>query len=347
MTTPDTAPESGQGLLPLQALAVYRAGDFTVTDGANLGDPLADFEELMLDDIYQLAPAARPVPLSISDAGHGPFVIAENAAADSVGTPGNALHLDCTLTLMAANGPTIEALVLAEVAPARQELEQIYLLPLAALRTRTPYRLIGADRDSAAARFAQIACVSFSRGTHIALAGGRQCPVEDLRVGQRVLTRDEGPQTIRWIGQTTQRAVGEFAPIVIARGVLNNENDLVLSPNHRLFIYQRQDELQAGHPELLVKARHLVNGTTVQRREGGFVDYFQLLFDRHQIIYAEGIAAESLLLDRRTSPALPKAVTQKLREGLQDRSALPGLDVDRELLLGADAVERLRRASAG
>ena len=44
------------------------------------------------------------------------------------------------------------------------------------------------------------------------------------------------------------------------------------------------------------------------RHDGGFVDYFQLLFDEHQIIYAEGIAAESLLIDPRTLAAVPEDV---------------------------------------
>ena len=87
-----------------------------------------------------------------------------------------------------------------------------------------------------------------------------------------------------------------------------------MSPDHRLFIYQRSDELGAGRSELLIKARHLVNGDTIHAQPGGFVDYFQLLFDRHQIIFAEGIAAETLLADHRTHAALPPELAEKLLE---------------------------------
>tara|TARA_B110000967_G_scaffold63843_1_gene65749 strand:+ start:73 stop:369 length:297 start_codon:yes stop_codon:yes gene_type:complete len=83
---------------------------------------------------------------------------------------------------------------------------------------------------------------------------------------------------------------------------------LLVSPDHRLFVYQRQDKLGAGRSEVLVKVRHLVNGDSVYRHDGGFVDYFQLLFDKHQIIYAEGIAAESLQIDPRTRAAVPEDV---------------------------------------
>src|SRR5690606_23181699 len=123
---------------------------------------------------------------------------------------------------------------------------QVYLLPLVTLLPKTNYRLVGIDRDSALARFGEVACVSFTRGTHITLASGAQVPIENLRVGDKVLTRDDGPQAIRWIGHTTLRAVGDFAPVVIAKGALHNENDLIVSPDHRLFVYQRTDRLGAG-----------------------------------------------------------------------------------------------------
>lgn len=201
---------------------------------------------------------------------------------------------------MGDDSTTYEVLVLVEVEDGA--LEATYLLPLANLIAEANYRLVGVDRDAATTLFAEVACVSFTRGTHITMASGKQCAIEDLKVGDKVLTRDDGAQAVRGIGQTTLRAVGEFAPIVISKGALHNENDLLVSPDHRLFVYQRQDKLGTGRSEVLVKVRHLVNDTTVYRRDGGFVGYFQLLFDDHQIIYAEGIAAESLLIDPRAWP---------------------------------------------
>jgi len=116
---------------------------------------------------------------------------------------------------------------------------------------------------------------------------------------------------------------------------------LIVSPEHRLFIYQRSDQLGAGRSELLVKARHLVNGDSVTVEEGGFVDYFQLLFDAHQIIYAEGIAAESTLLDTRTRPAVPEDIAAKITEGTK----LTDIEAPETLLDRPDAAELLRRAS--
>ena len=179
------------------------------------------------------------------------------------------------------------------------------------------------------------------------MASGAQRAIETLAIGDRVLTRDDGPQPLRWIGRTTTRAVGEMAPILITKGALNNSADLLVSPEHRLFIYQRSDALGAGRAEVLVRARHLVNETTVLRREGGFIDYFQLLFDSHQIIYAEGIAAETMLVDTRTRAALPPELAEKLAQSLPGHTNRPHLqfEVPDDLLNRPDAAELLRRAS--
>lgn len=322
-----------------QSLPVYRAEGFVVTQGANLGDPLCDAAELMLDDVYQLSPNSTRERLTLltTDAAH------MSVAPDSiVGRPGAAIYLDCALTLMCPDGQITDALVLVEVDDAG-DIDETYLLPLAAMVPRTSYALVGIDCDDVRTKFAHLACARFTRGTHITMSSGLQTPIEDLSVGDRVLTRNDGPQEIRWIGQSTVRAVGEFAPICIRAGALNNMHDLIVSPEHRLFIYQRQDRLGAGRSELMVKARHLVNGDSVVIQDGGFVDYFELLFDTHQIIYAEGIAAESMLIDTRSKPAVPEDITVQLTSG--GDANLSGLDVTETLLDRPDAAEILRRAS--
>jgi len=330
----------------VQTLPVYAAAGLRVTDGVNFGDQLADAEELVLDDVYSLDETASQIPLTITQNDSAQFTIAQ---CSKTGTTGNPLHLDCAITLMGPDGIPFDAVILVEVDKNAGTISEIYLLSLAPLRAKTGYRLVGIDCKAARARMAEAACVSFTRGTRITMANGQQRPIEELRIGERVLSRDDGMQTIRWIGQSTMRAVGEFAPVVIAKGTLNNENDLAISPNQRLFIYQRIDTLGAGRSEVLVKAKHLVNGSTVTRQTGGFVDYFQLLFDDHQIIFAEGIATESLILNERTTAALPKELAQQIGHGLhlhlhqsrphQDFEVEPD-DTDRD-----DMAERLHRAS--
>jgi hypothetical protein len=256
---------------PSQSIPVYPAVEFSVVNGANLGDPISFAAELDQGDTYELHKHAGLERLAVLMDEGGRFTIAENSA---LGRPGAALHLDCCLTMMAGTGQTTEILILVEVDDAGC-VAQIYILPLAELTPRLGYTLVGIDRENARRKFAEVGCVSFSRGTHITMISGEQRAIEDLAVGDMVLTRDDGPQEVRWIGQSTVRAVGEFAPIRIKAGTLHNENDLLVSPDHRLFIYQRSDALGAGRHEVLVRARHLVNGDSVVQEDGGFVDYFQ------------------------------------------------------------------------
>ncbi len=323
---------------PTQTLPVYRSANFVVTDGVARGDGISFADELVPDDVYQLTDRAsrRRLGLVINESAQG-FLVAPES---ELGQPQNAVYLDCCITLMAPDSSTYEGLVLVEVQDGA--VIETYLLPLAVLVPDTDYRLVGVDRDAAPNRLATVACVSFTRGTHITLGSGAQVPIEDLKVGEKVLTRDDGPQAVRWIGQTTLRAIGAFAPVVIRKGALHNTNDLLVSPDHRLFVYQREDRLGAGRSEVLVKVRHLVNGDTVVVQDGGFVDYFQLLFDEHQIIYAEGIAAESLLIDPRTRAALPDDVAGR---GHGHR-VHQDYEVKESLLMKPDAVDLLRKASS-
>ncbi|MCD1626374.1 MAG: Hint domain-containing protein [Paracoccaceae bacterium] len=327
------------------ALPVLPSAVIEVVAGANFGDALSFAADLIPDDVYSLLRGARTRRLLLHPDGPARFRVAQTT---DVGQPGALVHLDCCLTFMSTDGGTTEVLVLVEV-DASGDVVEVHALPLVPLTPKTRYTLVTIDTEGASARLAEIACVSFTRGTHITLASGEQRLIEDLRPGDRVLTRDDGPQDIRWIGQTTLRAYGEHAPIVITAGTLHNANDLIVSPDHRLFIYQRADVLGAGRAEVLVRARHLVNGTTVYHQPGGYVDYFQILFDRHQIIYAEGIAAETLLLDPRTRPVLPTDLSEKLGDtlGKLHAAGIEEFEVSERLLDLPNAADILRRASLG
>jgi hypothetical protein len=230
-------------------LPVLPATALRVEHGANMGDALSIAEDLILDDTYLLMGGAHPQRISLipqeQDQNRGLFRISQTS---ETGEPGRQVCLDSCLTLMSPDGRTTEVLVFVEL-DTDGHIATLYALPLARMSAKTDYRLVGIDTDTARAKLAQVAFVSFTSGTHITLATGEQRRIQDLQVGDRVLTRDDGPQEIRWIGQSTTRAVGDFAPIRIAAGVLHNTDDLVVSPEHRLFIYQRSDELGVGRSE--------------------------------------------------------------------------------------------------
>lgn len=330
--------------LPVRHLMVYAADAFRVIHGVNEGDALSDASDLVPDDSYELAADARPMPLALAMDADGQCAL---GASSETGSPGAPVFIDSLVTYMSPDGETVEALILVEVEPESGTIAEVYLHPLAPITPRMPYTLVTIDRESGRRRLAEAATVSFVRGTHITMADGRQVPVETLQPGDRVLTRDSGAQEVRWVGVQTVRAEGAFAPIRIAAGALHNENDLVVSPNHRLFVYQRISALGVGQRELLVKAGLLVNGTTVTQTPGGFVDYVQVLFDSHEIIYAEGIASESLFADTAARASLPDAVAERLAARTPKGATLDAFELrEKDLLRRGDAVEVLRRISS-
>ena len=135
--------------------------------------------------------------------------------------------------------------------------------------------------------------VCFARDTMILTPTGERS-VQDLAVGDEVITRDHGVQAIRWAGRRIVPAKGALAPIVISTGVVGNTRELRVSPLHRVLVGGWRAEMLFGEREVLVTAKHLVNGDTVFAAEGGEVEYHHILFDNHEIITANGAPAESL-----------------------------------------------------
>ncbi len=324
---------------PLFRFQTYPASALRVSSGTNRGDGIGLAEDSLPGDAYRLFSTVPPVRLAISDDGvNGQPCIADGSG---VGQPGEALAISACHMLMGPSGEVVEVLILTHQAAQGAEL---LVLPLSPLKPDTEYDLVGTETASAPARFADIASVSFLAGTHLTLANGKQCPVEHLSVGDLLLTRDHGPQPIRWIGFQTRRAVGSGAPVRITEGTLNTSRDLRLSPQHRLFIWQRRDELGTGRAEVMVKAELLVNGTTVRREEGGHIDTYQIVFDGHEIIYAEGIAVESLLVTGQTRAMLPDDLALTGPAGAAAHAAALEIGED---AAGKNVVERLSRASKG
>jgi hypothetical protein len=150
----------------------------------------------------------------------------------------------------------------------------------------------GVETDIGMVNASSIPC--FVAGTLIATPDGER-PAEDLMPGDLVLTQDDGPQPLRWIGTRTVAATGKFAPIHIRANTFGEHRDLLVSPLHRVLIRDNLAEILFGEAEVLVAARDLVNDATVTRREGGQVEYVHLMFDRHQVVFSEGLETESYL----------------------------------------------------
>jgi len=133
----------------------------------------------------------------------------------------------------------------------------------------------------------------FVAGARIDTARG-PVPVEDVVVGDLVLTLDDGYQPVLWRGTRRVPSAGAFAAVCIPTGTFGDHGALSVSPQHRIHLSGWRAELFCGEAAVLVKAAHLVRaGRLTQDHSGALVSYHHLLFDRHQIIRAEGLWSES------------------------------------------------------
>ncbi len=151
----------------------------------------------------------------------------------------------------------------------------------------------------------------FVAGTMIRTPTG-DVAVEDLEPGDLVLTQDDGAQPVRWTGQRTVTATGALAPIQIQAGALGHHGALRLSPQHRVLIRDSLAELLFGEGEVLVAAKDLVNDRTIRRIEGGEVTYVHILFDRHQVVFSEGLATESFLPGPQTTRLFEQDLVEEI-----------------------------------
>ena len=134
----------------------------------------------------------------------------------------------------------------------------------------------------------------FLRGTRIATLRG-EVAVEDLRIGDLVVTATGGALPIKWIGTrgfitglVNEHHRAALLPVRIAAGALGEAcpgRDLHVSPEHMLCL-----------EGVLIPAEKLLNGTTITRADGfDVVQYFHIELPRHAVLYAEGAPAESFL----------------------------------------------------
>ena len=140
----------------------------------------------------------------------------------------------------------------------------------------------------------------FTPGTMIATPAGVRA-IETLQKGDLVVTRDHGAQAIRWIGQRgidgaeLARDVA-LQPILIRQGALGQglpERDMMVSRQHRMLVCGPRAELLFGSDEVLVRAHHLTCLPGVSAVQVTEVTYLHMMFDRHEVVVADGAWSES------------------------------------------------------
>lgn len=183
----------------------------------------------------------------------------------------------------------------------------------------------------------------FARGVMIATPDG-ECAVEDLKAGDLVCTWDGREVELLWTGSNkhhpfTLRRNPQIVPIEIAAGALGPntpDRTLVVSPDHALHIHDPLAELTHDSADVIVEAEALLTRPGVRRTipEHG-VEYFVLLCPRHELLLANGAAAESLYPTRRALSMMTEAQLDEIE------AALPGFRADPSAAIGAEVAPRL------
>jgi Hint domain len=139
-------------------------------------------------------------------------------------------------------------------------------------------------------------CKCFLKGTKIRTAEGDR-EIEDLAIGDLLPTRFGGLRPVQWIGRypfkkrdPSKPWVKDALPVRITRSAVGPNvphTDLYVTGGHALLI-----------DGVLVPAELLVNGTTITRdetRDYDQLEFFHVKLESHDVIYAEGVPAETLI----------------------------------------------------
>ena len=190
-------------------------------------------------------------------------------------------------------------------------------IPGSEFKDGTAFTKVGGWHNVLGDRWDEVTC--FCAGTNIQTIGGAR-KVESIRIGDLVKTK-AGFSEVRWIGKRTiemefLRANPKLFPVRIKAGALGSgmpKQDLLVSRQHRMMVYSNVARRMFGDAEALVSAIRLTDlpGIYVDEYVES-VEYFHLLFDQHEIIYAEGAPSESLYLGAETIKTMSQEALEEI-----------------------------------
>lgn len=172
--------------------------------------------------------------------------------------------------------------------------------------------------------------ICFTPDTRIMTPDGPRL-IQMLRPGDRILTKDNGPQDILWTATKRMSGARLYAmphlrPIRFRAGALGAgrpDADLLVSPQHRMLIGNATAQSLFNAPEVLVRAEDLINETSVAMDFSlTEVTYIHILLQRHNIVFANGIETESF----HPSNTALDMVEDRQRAALL--KVLPGIDAN-------------------
>lgn len=184
----------------------------------------------------------------------------------------------------------------------------------------SPGQIFTTDETVLETQIGEYALPCFTAGTLITTPTGPQ-PIETLRPGDLVMTLDGGAQPLRWIGhrrvsRAEMQLNPKLRPIRFAVGSLGEglpRRELLVSRQHRMFLRRDAARDMLGSDEILVAAHHLTGLPGVEQvMPETAVTYVHLLFDRHQLVWAEESLSESLFTGAEALKALGQAASEEI-----------------------------------
>ena len=158
----------------------------------------------------------------------------------------------------------------------------------------------------------------FVLGTEIATPMGN-IAVENLNEGYLICDVDHAPIPLRLAVRRCFSARDleqnpQLLPVRISAGALGlglPKRDLLVSRQHRMLVSSKVSERMFGTADVLIPAIKLTALPGIYVDESvQSVEYFHLVFDKHEVIFAEGAPTESLF----TGPEALKSISADARE---------------------------------
>ena len=178
----------------------------------------------------------------------------------------------------------------------------------------------GSDTFTTDAPTPGVTNVCFASGTLLATPEGER-PVEHLKVGDKVVTVDQGVKSIAWVFSKTWSPSEvvrspNLAAVLISKGAFGlglPSQDLRLSQLHRVLVQGPIAKRMFDVAEVLIPAKALLalEGVCIELPKDD-ITYYHVMLESHEVLYANGILAESLYLGRQALKSVPKPYWQEI-----------------------------------